>query len=238
MFTGLIETTATISSITQVQDGIEIDLCFAELQGEHRTEAIGDSIAIDGTCLTVTKIDGDTLSFHAIRETLENTIVGQYACGSRVNIEHACRADSRLGGHIVQGHVDCVGTITAISSEQADKRSTQPASTQHSIDIKIPRAFARYIVPKGSICLNGVSLTISRVSTSPTSMHPTPRPPTPKHSLADTDPTVLQVCLIPLTWQKTTFSDRHVGDLINVEVDVLSKYVHNACQPYLAHLGA
>jgi len=216
MFTGLIETTATLSAIQTHTDGKDIVVSFPRGTGQHDARAIGDSIAINGTCLTVTQIKGDDVSFHAISETLNKTTLGSLVVGHRVNIESACQATSRLGGHLVQGHIDCVGEIVDMSNAASALHATAESS-QVVIAIKLPREQMPYMVDKGSVCLDGVSLTISRVKRSP-------------------EP-IIEVSVIPLTWEKTTLSDRLVGDRLNVEVDVIAKYVHNACQPYLADIS-
>jgi len=223
MFTGLIETIATVSSIVAQRDGKQFEIAFGNAQRSKYVDAIGDSVAINGVCLSVTTIDGDKIGVHAIRETLEKSSLNTFTEGMSVNIESACRVDTRLGGHIVQGHVDCVGKIVQISNHDLNTEDIENLSSQRIIEIKIPHEQMRYIVEKGSISLDGVSLTVSKV-----------------HMENDStkDVSAIEVCLIPLTWKKTTFASRRVGDIVNVEVDVLSKYVHNACQPYISNLSS
>jgi riboflavin synthase len=153
---------------------------------------LGDSVAIDGVCLTVVALDGGTLSFDAVPETLARTALSSLDRDSRVNLEPALRAGEPLGGHYVQGHVDGVGTVRSLEPEGAGKR----------IWIETPADLLRYVVEKGSIAVQGASLTV-----------------------AATDGAGFAVALIPHTLEVTTLGALAPGDRVNLEVDVLAKYV-------------
>jgi riboflavin synthase len=153
---------------------------------------LGDSVAIDGVCLTVVALDGGTLSFDAVPETLARTALSSLDRDSRVNLEPALRAGEPLGGHYVQGHVDGVGTVRSLEPEGAGKR----------IWIETPADLLRYVVEKGSIAVQGASLTV-----------------------AATDGAGFAVALIPHTLEVTTLGALTPGDRVNLEVDVLAKYV-------------
>jgi riboflavin synthase len=152
----------------------------------------GDSIAIDGVCLTVVAVDGEAFAFDAVPETLSRTSLGTLDHGSRVNLEPALRAGDALGGHYVQGHVDGVGTVRSVEPEGDGKR----------IWFDLPEPLLRYAVEKGSVAIQGTSLTVAAV-----------------------DEAGLAIALIPHTLQETTLGELGVGDRVNVEADVLAKYV-------------
>jgi riboflavin synthase len=153
---------------------------------------VGDSIAVNGGCLTVVEVQDGRLAFEAVRETLERTNLGGLRAGSRVNLERALRADSRLDGHIVQGHVDEAGRVRALRRSGSDV----------ALVIACSRAFADWLVPKGSVAVDGVALTLVKVG--------------------DED---FEVALIPHTLAVTTLASLREGDLVNLEADVLGKYV-------------
>jgi riboflavin synthase len=152
----------------------------------------GDSIAVNGVCLTVVELGEGTFSAHAMAETLRRSSLGRLESGSPVNLERAARVDSRLGGHIVQGHVDGTASVRAVT----------PDENWTVVDFSIDPALSRYIVQKGSITVDGVSLTVVNV-----------------------DDTSFSVSLIPSTLAATTLGSVEVDDLVNIEVDVLAKYV-------------
>jgi riboflavin synthase len=189
MFTGIIETVGTVTSIEA--DG---DLTRLTIEAASIVEGvgIGDSIAINGGCLTVISLDETRLSFEAVRETMERTSLGDLKEGSRVNLERAMRVGDRFDGHIVQGHVDGVGTVRQLGQSGHDVR----------LQIDCGSEFADGLVEKGSIAIDGVSLTITAVTQSG-----------------------FDVALIPHTLEVTTFRDRQPGDRVNLEADVLGKYV-------------
>jgi len=152
----------------------------------------GDSIAVNGVCLTVVDPTAEGFDADVMQETMRRSSLGDLQPGGTVNLERAVRASDRLGGHIVQGHVDCTGTIASID----------PREDWTMMRIDVPEAMARYMVEKGSICVDGVSLTIVSI-----------------------DDSGFTVSLIPTTLAETTLGTRNVGDRVNIEVDVLAKYV-------------
>jgi riboflavin synthase len=189
MFTGIIETVGTVASIEPSGDLTRLIVDAAQIvEGVE----IGDSIAVNGGCLTVTSLDSGRVSFDAVLETMERTSIGDLVVGARVNLERAMRAGDRLDGHIVQGHVDGVGTVRAMDRDG------------HDVDLHIDCSaeLVDYLVEKGSITVDGVSLTIAGLSE-----------------------TGFHVALIPHTLEVTTLSDRRPGDRVNLEADVLGKYV-------------
>jgi riboflavin synthase len=190
MFTGIVEALGRIDRIERRDGRIDLEVeAPAELASGV---AEGDSISVDGCCLTVCRRSGERLWFQAVPETLQRTSLGERAVGERVNLERALRADGRLGGHIVQGHVDGVGRVEALRTEADDVR----------MRIACPPEIARLLVAKGSIAVDGVSLTV-----------------------VDPDPGGFSVALIPHTLEATTLGQREVGARVNLEADVLGKYV-------------
>lgn len=159
--------------------------------------AVGASISINGVCLTVTERDGDVCRFDATSETLERSAIGSVDAGQRVNVERPLRAGDELGGHIVQGHVDAVGEIAGVSDEGGVVR----------LKVAAPRDLMRYVVEKGSVTVDGCSLTVS--------------------TLGDD---WFEVALIPHTLEVTTFGQAQPGRKVNLEVDVLARYVEKALQ--------
>jgi riboflavin synthase len=162
------------------------------------TTGIGDSISIDGVCLTAEAVDDETIRFHAVSETLSRSTLGRLAAGDAVNVEPALRAGEPLGGHIVQGHVDAVGTVRAVEPDGDGRR----------VAVAAPPEVLRYCVEKGSITVAGVSLTI-----------------------AGLDPESFEVALVPHTLSVTTLGGLDTGTQVNLEVDVLAKYVERLVQP-------
>lgn len=189
MFTGIIEDLGTIASITPFGDGRRLRVRTRIPLAEVR---IGDSIAVDGACLTVETTVGDVFEVVAGRETLERTTVGTFVAGTPVHLERALRVDARLDGHLVQGHVDGVGTVVSVA-EQAE-------SWVLWVDVGEP--LARFVAAKGSVALDGVSLTVNEV-----------------------DGARCRINVIPHTARVTKLARRHGGDPVNVEVDVLARYV-------------
>lgn len=194
MFTGLVEALGTVRSLTNEGDAkrVVVEVPTSFLENAPPSMRLGDSVAVNGCCLTVIAADGVLWSFQAGHETLAKTNLGRLQVGDAVNLERAMPADGRFGGHIVQGHVDGVGRVAAINAhaEFAD----------YSFDV--PASFASQMVEKGSVAVDGVSLTLVKV-----------------------DPTRFQVMLIPHTLAVTTLGRRKVGDEVNIETDVLAKYV-------------
>ncbi|HME72304.1 MAG TPA: riboflavin synthase [Myxococcota bacterium] len=198
MFTGIVETVGKIVRLEQSGD-------LATIVVDAPTVSVGvkrgDSIAVNGACLTVTTIDGGRLTFEAVAETLARTNLGELTISSGVNLERAMRADQRLDGHIVQGHVDAVGRVRALDREGADVR----------LFIDCDPSFSVLLVEKGSVAVDGVSLTVVRVETRG-----------------------FDVALIPHTLEATTLGHRGVGDRVNLEADVLGKYVKHYVERVLA----
>lgn len=192
MFTGLVQAVGTITGTDPAGIGgagrrIRIDLG----SWDHRPSR-GDSISIDGCCLTVVGLAGSVASFDAVRETLDLTTVGEKRVGARVNLEHALRAGALMGGHTVQGHIDGVGEVVGVHADPGDWR----------IEVRPPAALMEFMVPKGSVTVDGVSLTIARLS-------------------RDT----FGVALIPETLERTTLAELRPGSRVNVEADVIAKAV-------------
>lgn len=200
MFTGIIQSTGTVSEITPDSRGTTITIHAPE-----RTSglSIGASVAIDGVCLTVSAFDTDThsISFFAMPETLRKTTVGTFVLGQRVNVENSLRMGDEIGGHQVYGHVDGTGkVISRIRDGEAEL-----------FTVALPAELMTYIVPQGAIALNGVSLTVARF-----------------------DPIANQITisLLEHTWTVTNLGDLQPGDSLNVEADMMLKYVHQAMQHY------
>lgn len=196
MFTGLIERVGTITEIA-AENGrrrLVIDCGDTDFLQDA---VIGESIAVSGACLTVVAFDQSTFTTQAVEETLRRTTLGQKQVGDRVNLERALRANARLGGHIVQGHVDGVATIESVREE----------GESWWITFEPPFELLRYIVEKGSVCIDGISLTVANVSYR-------------KFSIA----------LIPHTFEATTASDWRADASVNLETDVLAKYVERLTQ--------
>jgi riboflavin synthase len=189
MFTGLIRELGTVVSRSGDEGGVRIELTAPETV---QVSAIGDSVAIDGVCLTVVALGEETLAFDAVPETLDRTALTTLEPGSRVNLEPALRAGEPLGGHYVQGHVDGVGSV----------RSVQPEGDGKRLWFDLAPELLRYIVEKGSVAVQGVSLTV-----------------------AAADEAGFAVALIPHTLAATNLDGLNDGSRVNVEVDVLAKYV-------------
>jgi len=188
VFTGIVRELGTVARVTGGNEGIRLEL---DAPGTAPRVAIGDSVALNGVCLTVVSIEGGRLAFDAVPETLARTSLDSLAAGSPVNVEPALRAGEPLGGHYVQGHVDGVGRVVTVEPEGDGSR----------IAIAAPEV-ARYCVEKGSITVDGVSLTVAAV-----------------------DEDGFEVALIPHTLAVTTLGRLGAGDRVNLEVDVLAKYV-------------
>ena len=191
MFTGIIEWVGKVIALEQTDDGgrLVVKLPFA---GELTR---GESVAVNGCCLTVTDLGGDSASFDLLGETLRVTNLGILGAGATVNLERAVRVGDRMSGHFVQGHVDCVSAIEAIEQRGEDRR----------VDVVLPGEFARYVVDKGSVAIDGISLTV-----------------------ADLGEDSLSVWIIPHTFSVTNLGAKAVGDSVNLEFDVLAKYVERA----------
>jgi riboflavin synthase len=189
MFTGIVEHLGTAVSATDVERGRRLVVDAGPLASGAN---VGDSLAINGICLTVVDVAGHHLTFEAVGETLDRTNLGDVQPGDSVNVELPMLAGGRFDGHIVQGHVDGLGTVRSVTADGAGKRMM----------IDVPSSLMRYVVEKGSITLDGVSLTVATV-----------------------DDRGLEIALIPHTLAMTTLGSRDVGEAVNIEVDVLAKYV-------------
>ena len=191
MFTGLIGELGLISAIEKSESSAVFTINAPQLISQI---AVGDSVAVNGVCLTATAISGTTFTADVMIQTLSLTSLSQLNVESTVNLELAAQLNSRLGGHMVQGHVDGVASVVGLT----------PGDKWAQFDITVPPHLAKYIVNQGSICLDGVSLTVGSI---------------------DDSNNVVTVWLIPETLESTNLSGKKVGDLVNVEVDVLAKYV-------------
>ena len=189
MFTGIIEHVGTIESLDLRRDGGRIAIRAPSVAPSL---AVSNSIAINGCCLTVVSRDTERFSADLSGETLSKTSFRELKHGARVNLEQALTAGKELGGHFVLGHVDNVGRVTRLTAEGENWR----------LGVQIPEDFARYIVPKGSVTVDGISLTVARWS---------------NH--------IAEVAVIPYTYEHTNLRDRKPGDAVNLEGDVLGKYV-------------
>jgi riboflavin synthase len=187
MFTGLVETLGAITSLTHTGSGIRLSL---KPLSDYEVQ-LGDSISINGVCLTVTKHNGD-ISFDVSPETMKSTNLGELKIGDRVNLERALRLSDRLGGHIVTGHVDNTGRII----------SRKPVGEYTFYTFESPPEILKYVVKKGSIAIDGISLTVN-----------------------DLDRRSLSVAIIPHTLTATNLGGKNIGDKVNLEVDIIGKYV-------------
>jgi riboflavin synthase len=189
MFTGIVEERGRIGSITDGGDATTVTI-------ETRTVidglAVGDSVSVDGACLTVTDVEDGAFSVHVVPETRERTTIGDRGPGDAVNLERAMPANGRFDGHIVQGHVDGTGVVESVASQGDGVRMA----------IDTPAALGRYLVEKGSVTVDGVSLTVAAVTDGG-----------------------FEVALIPHTLKVTTLGERRSGDRVNLEADILAKYV-------------
>ncbi|MDH3546938.1 MAG: riboflavin synthase [Gammaproteobacteria bacterium] len=190
MFTGIIKATGEISAIEKA--GGDVRLSIRSKQLPFASYEVGESIAVNGVCLTAVELRDDGFATDVSVETLDVTGLGQLAVGSTVNLEPSLSLGDRLGGHLVSGHVDCVGRVTR---RAADARSTR-------LTIEIPAAYTRYVAKKGSVCVDGVSLTINEVAGNS-----------------------IDVNIIPHTAEATIIGDYSIGTTVNIEVDMLARYV-------------
>src|SRR5215831_14149223 len=192
MFTGIIEEVGEIVGVSDARDFRTIQVHGTAVFDDLK---IGSSIAVNGVCLTARTIADRTFSAEMSRETLDRTSLGQLDVGSTVNLERPMRADARFGGHIVQGHVDCAGRIVAFERE----------GDSWDLEVEYPEAAGRYIVEKGSIAVDGISLTVAALR----------------------GRRAFSVAIIPHTFENTNLKAARAGDAVNLEFDVLAKYVEN-----------
>jgi riboflavin synthase len=191
MFTGLVAELGKVTAITRGESSSVLTVYAPTLTPEL---SIGDSIAVNGTCLTATSLTADSFTADVMVQTLSLTSLGKLDVGSAVNLELAAQMDMRMGGHIVQGHVDGVATVI----------SRTPGEKWEQFVIEVPSDLSRYIVNQGSICVDGVSLTVGEIND---------------------DNNHVTLWLIPETLAKTNLSLKAAGDIVNIEVDILAKYV-------------
>jgi riboflavin synthase len=189
MFTGLIEEKGFIKEKIPTGEGLRLVISAKRIMGDLK---IGDSVAVNGVCLTVVQKKKDTFSVDTIEETLKKSNLGNTKLKQSVNLERPLKADARLGGHFVLGHVDTTGTVKKIKE----------LSNSHFITISFPKGYQKYLIPVGSIAIDGVSMTVAELRKSEFS-----------------------VGVIPHTWEETIFADKKAGDTVNLEFDVLGKYI-------------
>lgn len=196
MFTGLVDDIGVIEQVSVTDAGREF-----RVRCRYTDLLDGESIALDGACLTVREKGDGWFTVAAVVTTLERTGIGAWQAGRRLNLERAMRPIDRLGGHIVQGHVDGVGTI----------RAMRKLDDAWIIEVRVPDDVAALLVPHGSVCVDGISLTVNDLP----------------------EPGVLGLSIIEYTWLHTTLSDRARGDHVHLESDVIGKFVRHVVQPYL-----
>jgi riboflavin synthase len=196
MFTGLIEEIATVLWIRATDRGTQLKIAAPSIAETIRG---GDSVAVNGCCLTVTAHRDEQIAFDLLEETLDRTNLKALRRDSLVNLERPVTGEGRMGGHFVQGHIDCAVAITSFDAVGNDYR----------LEIELPSEFAQYVAWKGSIAVNGISLTIAEVL-----------------------PASFAVWIIPHTRRSTNLHDAHPGDLVNIEFDILAKYVERMTSAY------
>lgn len=198
MFTGIIEHIGVVESLSAAGNGGRV---FIHAPGLAGTLVVSKSIAANGCCLTITSVDGERFSADLSAETMNKTSFGarggELKSGARVNLEQPLKAGEEFGGHFVLGHVDGIGRITHLTADDASESSW-------TLGVKVTADFARYIVPKGSITVDGVSLTVAKWSDG-----------------------VVEIAVIPFTYENTNLRDRKPGDAVNLEADVLGKYIES-----------
>lgn len=189
MFTGLVECTGKVVSMTPVASGARYAIAIpfaAEL-------SLGDSVAVNGCCLTVDRVDGELVEFDLLTQTMRVTSLGTLQPGSLCNLERAMGGAGRFGGHFVMGHVDTTGQVVSV----------EPVGQDHVVRVRIPHDYMRYTIDKGSIAIDGISLTIANVVNEDT----------------------LEFWITPHTWQRTNMHTYSVGTVVDIEVDMIAKYV-------------
>lgn len=189
MFTGLVEEKGELLNKIKTGDGYQLEISASKIMEDLK---IGSSISVNGCCLTVVKREPTTFAVDTIEETLKKTNLGCLKIGDKVNLERPLKADARLGGHFVLGHIDTTGIIEEIKE----------LSNSHYMTISYPENFKKYLIYVGSVAIDGVSMTVAQL-----------------------EGNRFSVGIIPFTWQETIFSDKKVGDSVNLEFDVLGKYV-------------
>lgn len=198
MFTGIVEAVGKVAGLERGRESVRLSITAP---GIAEDVALGDSVAINGVCLTVVEIRPPQVAFEAVYETLRKTSLGYLHTGDAVNLERALRANGRFDGHIVQGHVDGTGRIASI----------RPVGDSWFIYIEASPELLRYVVTKGSVCVDGVSLTVM-----------------------EADDRMFSLSIIPHSWDNTTLKDRRAGDTVNIECDIVGKYVEKLLGGYIA----
>jgi riboflavin synthase len=191
VFTGIIEEIGTVAGVQPEGGGIRLTI-----EAEHAAAElkVNDSVSVNGVCQTVIGKSGRRFTMQAVEETLGKTTMGKLAAGAAVNLELPVRLNDRLGGHLVQGHVDCVGTVTAVETLESSR----------VITVEYPASFSKYVIPVGSVAMDGISLTV-----------------------ASKDGNRLTVAIIPHTLEKTTIGRAALGMEVNLEFDVIGKYIES-----------
>ncbi len=189
MFTGIVEEIGQIKEFSRHSNGAKITV---ECKKVLENSKLGDSIAINGCCQTITHLNNTSFSADVSKETLSITNFCTFKAGNKVNLERALTPSSRLGGHIVQGHIDCVGKFVGV----------EKLSDFYNLTFEIPDSEIKYVVKKGSIAINGISLTVASVSGN-----------------------IIKTAIIPHTYSNTTLKDLSLGDSVNVETDILGRYI-------------
>lgn len=192
MFTGIVDAVGTIDSVAR-DNGAKL-----RIKARYKGLRKGESVAVNGACLTVERVVKGGFMVHAVATTLGRTVIGEWTKGRHVNLERALRASDRLGGHFVQGHVDGVGTVRRVAEHD----------DAFLVDVQVPGDVAEYLIPRGAVTVDGVSLTVN----------------------AFPSPGVMQVSLVPFTRTHTTLGRLAAGDRVHVEADVLGKYVRQLCR--------
>lgn len=196
MFTGLVREVGELGWLRRTEKTVQMLLRAPRTASRAR---IGESISVNGCCLTVTARRDDQMMFDLLDESLDRTNLGDLKPGDPVNLERALRLDGRLGGHFVQGHIDCTSRVLSVEKKGADLR----------LDIELPQEFARYVAFKGSVTVNGVSLTVAAVEAGQ-----------------------FTVWIIPHTAEETNLGDLQPGDRVNLEFDIIAKYVERLLAPH------
>jgi len=199
MFTGIVEEIGKIEQTTPLTDGLSLTISAKTILEDLN---VNDSVCVDGVCLTVTKIENPNFWVDAVGATLQKTTFAKIKKSQQVNLERSLRLSDRLGGHLVQGHVNGVGHISGIENH----------GENYSIRFSIPEELSKYLLKEGSIAINGISLTI-----------------------AELDHNAVTISVIPHTWEKTNLKFKKLNDQVNIEIDILAKYVekllHNNSDP-------
>ena len=211
MFTGIIEEIGTIQRISSIPGGKKLTIGCEKILSDLKVD---NSVSVNGVCLTSIKVDKNSFDCEAVGETLNKTTVSTFLVGSKVNLERAVRLNDRLGGHLVQGHVNGIGEITKIVK----------LGDNYLLELKIPADLKKYVVDEGSIAVDGISLTVAKIINEE-----------------------VQISVIPHTWENTNLSLRNTGNKVNIETDILAKYVekilseknniNNAGENWLNKLG-